>query len=131
MKRVLIVEDDHLVLKYVTHLFHHRGYKVDTTQSCSDALRLLQSAPYSLYLLDVNLRDGSGIDLCDHIRAIGGTAPIIVYSGDESNETPAIQAGANAFVPKGVLLKDRLHQVLGCFENITSPTDQLAGSIPC
>jgi DNA-binding response OmpR family regulator len=126
MKRVLIVEDDHSVLKYVTHLFHHRGYKVDATQSCGGGISLAQSGVYSLYLLDVNLPDGSGIDLCDHIRASGGTAPIIVYSGDDSNETPAMQAGASAFVPKGVFLKDRLNQVMGCFENITSVADQVA-----
>ena len=81
---------------------------------------------HSLYLLDVNLPDGSGIDLCDQIRARGGTAPIVVYSVDDSNEIPAMQAGANALVPKGVLLKDRLNQVLGSFENATSAADQVA-----
>jgi CheY-like chemotaxis protein len=84
---------------------------------CGGGLSHLQSDEYSIFLLDVDLPDDSGIQLCDHIRAKGGTAPIIVYSGDGSYETPALKAGANGFVSMGFTLMDRLTQLLGSFES--------------
>ncbi len=126
MKRVLIVEDDHCLLKLVTQLFHHRGYKVDAADSVSGGRTLAQPDAYSLYLLDVNLPDGSGIALCEHIRHFGDTVPIVVYSADESNELPAMRAGANAFIPKGSTLDEQLDQVLNYFEKEPSEGERVA-----
>ncbi len=125
MKRVLIVEDDRYLLNFVSRLFRQRGYRVDSASSCRGGFDLAHSDEYSLYLLDVNLPDGSGIDLCDYIRTMSGTSPIIVYSGDGSNESHAMRAGANAFIPKSSSLEGQLNQVLSYFENM-SPSEQVA-----
>ncbi len=126
MKRVLIVEDDRHLTRLVSQLFHQRGYKVDTADSYCGGLTLAQPEAYSLYLLDVNLPDGTGIHLCNHIRNLGESAPIIVYSADESNEALAMVAGANAFLSKSASLDDRLEEVLDSIEKLASRAERVA-----
>ncbi len=126
MKRVLIVEDDRYLTRLVSQLFHQRGYEVDAADSYSCGLTLAQPEAYSLYLLDVNLPDGTGIHLCNHIRNMGETVPIIVYSADESNEALAMVAGANAFLAKSASLDDRLEEVLDHIEKLASRAKRVA-----
>ena len=126
MKRVLVVEDDSSVLACVTRIFRDRGYEVDSAPNCTGGIHLAQSSTPSLFLLDVGLPDGSGIDLCRYIRAESGSHPIIVYSGDDSNETAALRAEANAFVPKGLTMEELLNQALDGFEQVSSPERQVA-----
>ena len=112
MKRILIIEDELTVLPFVTMVFRQRGYTVEAVSRYGDGIRLAQSSDYSMFLIDVKLRDGSGIDLCRYIRTLNRNTPIVVYSGDDDYETPAIQAGANAFLRKGARLASQLNQVI-------------------
>ncbi len=126
MKRVLIVEDDRNLTQFLSQLFHQRGYKVDAADSYRGGLTQVQPEAYSLYLIDVNLPDGTGIHLCNHIRNMRETAPIIVYSADESNEALAMVAGANAFLAKSASLDDRLEEVLDDIEKLVSRAERVA-----
>ena len=112
MKRILIIEDELTVLPFVSMVFRERGYIVEAVSRYGDGIRLAQSSDYSMFLIDVKLRDGSGIDLCRYIRSLNGSTPIVVYSGEDDYETLAIQAGANAFVRKGARLASQLNQVI-------------------
>lgn len=112
MKRILIIEDELTVLPFVSMVFRKRGYKVEAVSRYGDGIRLAQSSDYSLFLIDVKLRDGSGIDLCRYIRSLNSDIPIVVYSGDDDYEVVALQAGANTFLRKGVSLGPQLNQVI-------------------
>ncbi len=57
---------------------------------------------------------------------MGETAPIIVYSADESNEAPAMVAGANAFLAKSASLDNRLEEVLDYIEKLASRGERVA-----
>jgi DNA-binding response OmpR family regulator len=112
MKRILIVEDELTILPFVSAVFRQRGYTVEAVSRYGDGIRLAQSSEYSLFLIDVRLRDGSGIDLCRYIRSLNKATPIVVYSGVDDYETLAIQAGANAFLSKGASLGAQLNRVI-------------------
>lgn len=112
MKRILIVEDELTILPFVSAVFRQRGYIVEAVSRYGDGIRLAQSSDYSLFLIDVKLRDGSGIDLCRYIRSLNKATPIVVYSGVDDYETLAIQAGANAFLSKGASLGAQLNRVI-------------------
>lgn len=112
LKRILIIEDELTVLPFVSMVFRQRGFIVEAVSRYGDGIRLAQSSDYSLFLIDVKLRDGSGIDLCRYIRSLNSDIPIVVYSGDDDYEILAIQAGANAFISKGASLGAQLNQVI-------------------
>jgi DNA-binding response OmpR family regulator len=112
--RALIVEDEPLLREFETRVLRRWGYEVEAVSSCANGEWLTRSLGYSLYLLDAELPDGSGIDLCRIIRARGDTV-IVVCSGKDY-ELAALRAGANAFVSKGEGFVSQLEGVLNLTE---------------
>ncbi len=108
MKRILLVEDHAAFRKCLTGSLVEWGYAVETAVSYTDGLMHVGATRFSLYLLDVCLGDGSGIDLCRQIRTFDPSTPIVIYSINEAFEASAIEAGAQAFIFKGEDLTDRL-----------------------
>lgn len=67
--RVLIVEDDSIILDGLQFALAQEGYEVLAASTVSEALRLIGSGPeIDFYLLDVMLPDGDGYQICREIR---------------------------------------------------------------
>src|SRR5215471_19648323 len=80
---VLVVEDDDLILDAMTRMLVREGYLVLTAASGHDAIGMLRTPlqPINVLVLDVNLPDVSGIDLCAKIRELHPTLPVVVCTG--------------------------------------------------
>jgi DNA-binding response OmpR family regulator len=63
MNKIIIIEDDTLLNKTLAYNLISDGYEVVSAYSCSMAKSLLKKR-YQLPLLDINLPDGTGFDLC-------------------------------------------------------------------
>jgi two-component system, OmpR family, KDP operon response regulator KdpE len=100
-RRVLIVEDESRVRRLVERTFLGDGYEVEGAATVADGFSQLQRAEPDLVLLDVQLPDGNGVDLCRRIRTISGV-PIIMLTGlhNEANVVAGLQAGADDYVTK-------------------------------
>jgi CheY-like chemotaxis protein len=100
--RILCVDDHEDTSYMLTHLLGHSDYEVLTARSIDDALRLIKSEDFDLYVLDKRLPDGSGLDLCRKLSAVTPDTPIIFYSGDayDLHRQEGLCAGAEAYVPK-------------------------------
>lgn len=62
----------------------------------------MKRSRFVLYIVDHELPDGSGINLCKEIRRLDSRTPIVfcsVYNDDE-HQTAALESGAQAFLPK-------------------------------
>ena len=70
MKQILIVEDDALLNKTLAYNMTSDGWKVTSALNARSAANLLAGTAYDLVLLDINLPDGSGYDLCRLIKII-------------------------------------------------------------
>lgn len=83
-------------------LFGRANYHVQSAGSVDAALKLAQSEPFDLYILDKRLPDGAGVDLCCRLRELTPPIPVIFYSGDayESDRHEALAAGAQSYLPK-------------------------------
>jgi len=102
--RILYVDDDRdsrELLKYML-FFADPNYQVKTASNGKEALSLIKSDSFDLYILDYFLREISGIDLCREIRAIDLHKPILFYSGmsAERDKNVARQAGATEYLVK-------------------------------
>lgn len=64
MKKILLVEDDDLLNKTLTYNLISEGYDTASALNAGTAAELLTQTEYDLVLLDINLLDGSGYDLC-------------------------------------------------------------------
>lgn len=102
MKRILIVDDDVDLLASLKSFLTRKGYEVTTTTSCDNGLQILFSASPHLVLLDINVGDEDGREMC---RKIKGNAesqhiPVILISANHQQLERYQDYGANEFLPK-------------------------------
>lgn len=101
---VLIVEDDASIALLLQYNLEKKGYKVDVVYSFADALSRINSKVYSALILDWNLPDGTGIELCKRIRnhskinAVG--ILMLTARGEEFDEVAAFGAGVDDYITK-------------------------------
>jgi two-component system KDP operon response regulator KdpE len=99
--RVLVVEDEPPMRKFIRASLTSHGYQVVEAETVSAALMHMTSDNPALVLLDLGLPDGSGIDLTKQLRE-WSRVPIIVISarGREDDKVAALDAGADDYLTK-------------------------------
>ncbi|MBS97753.1 MAG: diguanylate cyclase response regulator [Oceanospirillaceae bacterium] len=99
---ILVIEDDPASLRAITGIFG-QSYNLLIATSGRDAIKLLQQ-PVDLILLDLYLEDMRGIDILEHLRAVGelGEVPVICVTGSDSTADveAAFKAGATDYMLK-------------------------------
>jgi CheY-like chemotaxis protein len=107
--RVLVVDDHELNLKLLERLLEREGRQVRAADSVAAAERALAEEEPAMIVLDVNLPDGSGLELTRRLKAEPRTAsiPIVACTAAvlPSDEDEAMDAGCDAFVAKPIDLR--------------------------
>lgn len=78
-KRILLVDDEPLILKGLKFSLEQDGYETDSATDGEQALKMIQSNNYDLVLLDVMLPGLSGIEVCQRTRETSDV-PIIMLT---------------------------------------------------
>jgi DNA-binding response OmpR family regulator len=102
MTRILLVEDDPLILKSLKMSLVYQGFEVSTRDTIAAAKEMLCKEAFDLLILDVNLPDGTGFDLCRIIREGNDQVPIIMLTArvDEDSAVKGMTVGADDYVRK-------------------------------
>ncbi len=102
MKRILIVEDDALLNKTLAYNLISDGWDVTPALNARTAADLLAGTEYDLVLLDINLPDGNGYDLCGLIKPEHpDTVVIFLTANDQENDQiRGYEAGAVDYITK-------------------------------
>src|SRR3954468_5668972 len=92
--RILHVDDHQDTRLMMAALLQDCGYGVLTAGSVAEGFELAKEIRFDLYILDVRLPDGTGVELCQKLRALHPTTPILYYSayGDEADHQSALNA---------------------------------------
>lgn len=100
--KILIVEDDASLREIIHRALVAEGYVVETASSFFEADSKLAGYSYDCILLDVMLPDGSGLDLLEHLRALGKRENVIIISARDSVEdkVTGLEFGADDYLPK-------------------------------
>jgi DNA-binding response OmpR family regulator len=77
--RVLAVEDNAILARPLTRFLAHSGYEVTYADGCARARTLTDT--FDVGVFDIELADGSGIDLCLELRARGVVRSAVFYTG--------------------------------------------------
>lgn len=111
--RILIVEDEFLIAQRIERLTRNilgtRLTAIESAPSVEAAERLLEAAPFSLLLLDLNLAGADGFEILR--RAVGEAPDTIVISANTDRALEAFDLGVVDFVPKP-FTQERLSQAL-------------------
>ena len=87
MRRILIVEDDALLNKTLAFNLAAEGYTIASALNARTAMAKLTGGEYDLVLMDVNLPDGNGYDLCQLIKpAHPDTLIIFLTANDQEGD---------------------------------------------
>lgn len=100
--RMLIVEDDRLLNHTLCYNLLASGYFVDAAMTKAAAAQFILEHDYDLVVLDVNLPDGNGFDLCNEVKErYPNTAVIFLTARDmESDQLRGFELGADDYVTK-------------------------------
>ena len=80
-KRVLIVDDEENIGRSLRMILEREGYSVNVCKSVTDFGKHPDAARADVYLFDMKLPDGNGIELLKAIRANGSVSPATMISG--------------------------------------------------
>ncbi len=102
MKQVLLVEDDPVISQTLFMSLPYRGYSVESVGTVGEGWKRLSNDNYDLILLDVQLPDGTGFDLCQRIREKDSVVPILMVTArtDEPSAVKALSMGADDYIRK-------------------------------
>lgn len=100
--RLLLVDDATDLLDLVTRSLSRDGHEVQTAVTLEQARQLLSTSTPDVVILDLELPDGSGIDLCRQLRQAGNTVPVLLLTahGEVHRRVTGLDAGADDFVAK-------------------------------
>jgi OmpR-family two-component system manganese-sensing response regulator len=106
--RILHVDDHQDTRLMMAALLQDCGYGVLTAGSVTEGLELAKEIAFDLYILDVRLPDGTGVELCQKLRALNPKIPVLYYSayGDEADHQNALNACGDAYLKKPVCIAD-------------------------
>jgi DNA-binding response OmpR family regulator len=102
MIKLYYVEDDYVIASAVQKYLKNKGYHVIIFETIEQTKRALQTELPSLVLIDWNLTDGSGYNLCKWIRETWKELPIIFLTvkGDSKDIVQGFQGGADDYLIK-------------------------------
>jgi len=99
--RVLVVDDEIQVLRFLERTLDHAGYQSVTTNEPEHVLDLLDQEEPDLVLLDVTLSGADGFDLLEHIREVSGVPVMILTAKDDDEDmVRALRMGADDYITK-------------------------------
>ena len=99
MKRVLVVDDEPGILRFVSISLGLAGYDVATTTSGEEALQLARSQPPDIMLLDILMRPLTGFEVLKRLRVFS-QMPVIVFTARREIAQTALEQGANGYITK-------------------------------
>lgn len=101
-RRVLYVDDHADTVEMLTLMLEAGGFEVLTRSNFQDGLKAASAPKFDLFLLDLWLPAGSGLDLCKKIREFDITTPVVFYSAAayEGDREAAFDSGGQDYLIK-------------------------------
>jgi two-component system copper resistance phosphate regulon response regulator CusR len=100
--RILLVEDDEDVARFVRRGLSEQAYAVDVATNGAAALELSELTTYDALVLDVMIPAPDGIEVCRAIRRAGSAVPILMLTarGSVDDKIAGLDAGADDYLAK-------------------------------
>lgn len=113
MAKILIVEDDRQVGTVLCDILQNQNFLTDWATTISDARHFLKVSSYDILLLDWELPDGPGVDLCRDLRRNNDPIPILMLTGRTSinDKATGLDTGADDYLTKPFELAELLARI--------------------
>ena len=111
-RKILIVDDDIALADITKDMLEDYNYSVELAGSIEEAYDKLTDGKYDLILLDINLPDGEGYEICQELRRVS-TVPVIFASArtNVDDRVTGFEMGGDDYLPKPYSMKELLVRI--------------------
>ncbi len=122
--KILVVEDNKSIIEGLEYLLEKEGFEAQIVSNKKQAMAYIKNDNFDLFLLDIQLPDGTGFDICKYIKNMSNK-PIIFISAitEEVNIVYGLDIGADDYITKPFRnneLISRIKCVLRRYPNTTN-----------
>jgi DNA-binding response OmpR family regulator len=110
LRQIVVVEDDRNLADSIRFNLEHQGFNIRVVHSARSALNIILENPPDLVVLDVDLEDLSGVDLCRRLRSVDATAimPILMLTShlEAAQKVLGGEFGAQDYLNKSFSIRE-------------------------
>ena len=129
-ERILIVEDEINIATPVKTYLEKAGFDVDHALTGADALRLMEATPPNLIVLDLNLPDIDGLEVCRRIRATSQVPIIMVTARDDDiDKIVGLEVGADDYLTKPFNVRELVARVKAILRRAPTAAQPIGGML--
>ena len=102
MEHIFLLEDDSTLRHGIALALETAQRVITQAETLAQATKILAAETFSLLILDINLPDGSGLDLLHNLRSNGDSTPVILLTANdlELDEVIGLETGADDYITK-------------------------------
>ena len=121
-ERILVVEDEANIASFVSAYLEKAGYLVDRAVNGAEAKEKAVSCDPALILLDLNLPDMDGLEVCRAVRATS-TVPILMLTArdDDVDKIVGLEVGADDYLTKPFNPRELVARIRSILRRATAP----------
>ncbi|MBQ1466335.1 MAG: response regulator transcription factor [Eubacteriaceae bacterium] len=119
MKKVLIIEDEAKISRFLQLELKHEGYDTQIAEEGRKGYAMAQTGEFDIIILDLMLPNLSGIEICRRLRSEGIQTPIIMLTAkdDVSDKVTGLDVGANDYMTKPFAIEELLARMRVALKN--------------
>ncbi|MFE3572956.1 response regulator transcription factor [Lysinibacillus sp. NPDC059133] len=113
LNKILLVEDDEALGLAIEFSLRNEGYEVIRASSVKEARNQFDHTIFKLAILDINLPDGNGYDLCMHFKKQNDAISIIFLTAldEEANVVMGLDIGGDDYITKPFRVRELMSRV--------------------
>ncbi|MCZ0754496.1 response regulator transcription factor [Anoxybacillus sp. J5B_2022] len=124
-KRILIIEDEANLARFIELDLLHEGYEVRVCHDGREGLELALSEEWGLILLDLMLPSLNGMEVCRRLRAVKKTPVIMITARDSVfDRVMGLDSGADDYIVKPFAIEELLARIRALFRRVHPSMEQ-------
>lgn len=118
MERILIIEAEEKIARFIELELKYEGYEVEKAYNGRDGLELATSQPFDLILLDIMLPELNGLEVLRRIRRVSNV-PVILLTARDSvvDKVTGLDGGADDYITKPFAIEELLARIRVALRN--------------
>jgi len=130
MQKILLIDSDETFVQGLKYSLEQDEYLIDTAYSAEEAQKLLKPNEYNLIIMEIDLPDKSGLNLCQDIRRDSNVAIIISTNNkEEIKKILALEYGADDFLVKPYNILELKARMKSLFRRVQGTNDDAKNNI--
>ena len=132
MTKILLVEDEEKLARFVELELKHEGYAVDKAFDGRTGLEMAEGGDYDLLLLDIMLPGLNGLEVLRRLRKAGSSMPVIMLTARDAvmDKVTGLDMGADDYVTKPFSIEELLARIRAALRK-QSAQKQDSGLLSC